>query len=73
MNQNIFEEIAQSHERAAKELELAVQHLRTTAQHYRNAEIPRACAHALAGFGHIRQAQNLLDELSILHASKSRP
>jgi hypothetical protein len=73
MTEDVFESAARSYERAAEELERAVAHLRVTAQHFRNRDVPRGCAHAFATRGHVINAQNLLDELARLHASRARP
>ena len=68
-----FEDAATMLERSARELEVGAQHLRVAAQHYRDHEVPRACAHAWATTGHLKTAGRLLDDLAILHASKSNP
>lgn len=73
MSQSIFETTAQRYEELAAELELAAQHLRVTATHFRNKEIARASAHAWAAHGHIRTAQTGMDELAIQHAAKAIP
>lgn len=66
------ETAAQSYELAAAELERAAKHLRWTAEHFRNAEVPRACAHTVAAIGHISKVQKQLNELAELHASKAQ-
>jgi hypothetical protein len=67
------EDAARRYDQVADELELAVAHLRTTARHFRDAEIPRACAHAWAARGHRLNARALLDALASEHASRSAP
>jgi len=52
---------------------IAVRHLRTTARHFREKDVPRACAHTFAAYGHIRQAQARIDERAIEHAARSNP
>lgn len=64
-------EAAQRYEDAADELERAVQHLRTTARHFRDMEVPRACAHAFAAQGHLYTTEAILKELAVLHAARS--
>ena len=57
---------------AAEELELAARHCRTAAAHFRDREVPRGAAHAWAALGHIRTAEESLDEQARMHASASR-
>jgi hypothetical protein len=64
---------AAEYDRAADELELAVRHLRTTAQHFRDGEVPRGCAHAWAAHGHAISAERIMEEMAVLHASRSIP
>ncbi len=68
-----FENAATMLEQSARELEVGMQHLRVAAQHYRGHEVPRACAHAWSATGHLKTVGRLLDDLAILHASKSNP
>jgi hypothetical protein len=68
-----LEEAAGLCDAAAAELELAAEHCRTAARHYRGHEVPRGAAHAWAAFGHLRRAQDALDEQARTHATKSRP
>jgi 1-aminocyclopropane-1-carboxylate deaminase/D-cysteine desulfhydrase-like pyridoxal-dependent ACC family enzyme len=58
---------------AAEELEQAAKHCRTAARHFREREIPRGAAHAWAAFGHIRAAEESLDQQARAHATKSNP
>jgi hypothetical protein len=60
-------------EAAAEELEKAAAHARTSAQHLRDGEIPRAGAHAWATRGHVLAAEQSLDEDSLEHRLRSRP
>ncbi|GAA5504246.1 hypothetical protein Dxin01_04015 [Deinococcus xinjiangensis] len=55
------------------ELSTAAAHLRDCKAHLRNREIPRYAAHLLATQGHVLNAQNILNELAIAHASRSIP
>lgn len=73
MSESVHESVAARYEQLAAELELAVRHLRTSARHFRDREVPRACAHAFAAQGHMRTAQQQLDDLAIEHAAKSVP
>ena len=67
------DEAAETLERLAAELELAARHCRTAAGHYRQREVPRACAHLFAAHGHLRRAQRGLDALAEEHADHSIP
>ena len=64
---------ARLYEEAAHELEIAAQHCRTAAQHFRDQLVPRGAAHAWAAQGHIREAQERLDEQSREHARRAVP
>ena len=59
--------------RFADNWNLALQHFRVAAKHYRNSEVPRACAHAFAAEGHMRNARALCDEVSKKHAERAVP
>jgi hypothetical protein len=48
--------MAEEYKLIAEELEAAA-HYRVTAKHYFEHNIPSACAHALAGAGHVSKAQ----------------
>lgn len=61
------------YEAAAEELEQAAKHCRTAAEHFGAREVPRAAAHAWAALGHIRAAEESLDEQARMHASASTP
>jgi hypothetical protein len=61
------------YDQIADELDRAAAHARTTAQHFRDGEVPRAAAHAWAAQGHIREAQAKLDEQSREHARRANP
>lgn len=71
MSEKIFEDTAQRYEQAARDLELAVKHLQHVANHFRDEDVPRASAHLVATLGQIRNAERILDELIVLHASKA--
>jgi hypothetical protein len=60
------------HDTAAEELEQAAKHCRTAAAHFRDREVPRGAAHAWAAVGHLRAAEESLDEQARMHASASR-
>jgi hypothetical protein len=68
-----LEEAARLYDAAAEELEQAAKHCRTAARHFRDEEVPRGAAHAWAAYGHIRAAEDSLDEQARAHASKSVP
>lgn len=68
-----LEEAARLYDTAAEELELAAKHCRTAARHFRDEEVPRGAAHAWAAYGHIRTAEDALDEQARAHARKSNP
>jgi hypothetical protein len=60
-------------ERASEELRQADAHLRVAADHFRNREIPRACAHQWAARGHLLKALAAMDEQAREHAERSIP
>ena len=68
-----LEEAARLYDAAAEELEQAATHCRTAARHFRDQEVPRGAAHAWAAYGHIRAAEDSLDQQARAHASKSIP
>lgn len=67
---DVFEATALHYEEAAAELEVAAKHLRITASHHRARNVPRGCAHAWAATGHVLNAQELLEQHAMLHATK---
>lgn len=67
----IFDSQARELEKAAEALELAAAHLHHSAAHFRNREVPRATAHAMATRGFILGAERILDEWAMLHATKA--
>jgi len=67
------EQAARLYDAAAEELEQAAKHCRTAARHFRDQEVPRAAAHAWAAYGHIRPAEDSLDEQAQAHARKANP
>ena len=73
MSEAALQDTALIYEVVAAELEQAARHCRTTAQHFREREIPRAAAHAWAAFGHVRVAENSLQDQARTHARKSKP
>jgi hypothetical protein len=68
-----LQESARLYEDAAAELELAAQHCRTAAGHFRNSEVPRGAAHAWSAQGHVHEAQERLSRQARMHAGKSTP
>jgi hypothetical protein len=59
--------MAEEYKLIAEELEKAAGHYRVTAKHYFERNIPSACAHALAGAGHVSKAQRRIDECVEIH------
>ena len=68
-----LEASAKLYEETAAQLEQALAHCRTAAQHFRDQEIPRAAAHAWAVRGHLLEAQECLDRQAREHAERSVP
>ena len=66
------EDTAARYDQCAEDLLAAADHARIAAQHYRDGEIPRGCAHAWAAYGHTTKAHILLDQNAILHSSKAQ-
>jgi hypothetical protein len=73
MSETALEDAALVYEAAAAELEQAARHCRTAAEHFRERQIPRAAAHAWAAFGHVRVAEDSLEDQARTHARKSQP
>jgi hypothetical protein len=67
-----LEEAARLYEQAAAELERAVGHCRRAAEHFRNREVPRATAHSWAALGHVREAEDRLDEQARQHRLRAQ-
>lgn len=67
------EQMAEQFIYIAEELEAAAAHYRTTAKHFTNTDVPRAGAHALAGQGHMVNAQNQINEAAQHHALNCVP
>ena len=55
-----LEEAAQLYERAAEELGLAHVHCLSSAEHFRNGDVPRGTAHSWAALGHLKVAEDRL-------------
>jgi hypothetical protein len=68
-----LEAAARLYDDAAEQLELAAKHCRTAAGHFKNAEVPRASAHAWAAFGHVTEAEESLRRQAREHAARSTP
>jgi hypothetical protein len=66
-----FEAAARLYEHAADELEQAVAHCRVAAEHFRGREVPRGAAHAWAALGHLREAEDRLEEQAREHRLRS--
>lgn len=67
------DETAQLLDDVAEELRQSEAHVRVAAQHFRNREIPRACAHQWAARGHLLKALEGLDEQAREHSERSIP
>jgi len=68
-----LERAAKLYDEAAEQLELAMQHCRTAAGHFRDGEVPRGAAHAWAAQGYLLEAQERLAEQARQHAERSLP
>jgi hypothetical protein len=71
VSDEVYQAAAEEYDRAAREAELLVHHLRVPAQRFREHDVPRGCAHAFASYGYLLNTQDLLDQLAREHASKS--
>jgi hypothetical protein len=60
-------------EEAARLFDEAAEQLEQAAAHCRDQEVPRGGAHAWAAHGHIRAAEDALDEQARTHAARSNP
>ena len=68
-----LEATAKSYDEVAEQLNLAMQHCRVAAEHFRNALVPRGAAHAWAAYGHVLEAQERLHAQAREHARVSIP
>jgi hypothetical protein len=66
-----LEAAARLYEDAAAELDRAAAHCRVSAEHFRNAEVPRGAAHAWAAFGHVREALDRLEQQARDHSKRA--
>jgi hypothetical protein len=66
-----LEAAASLYESAADELERAAAHCRRAGEHFRSREVPRGTAHAWAALGHLRAAEERLDEQAREHRLRS--
>lgn len=66
-----LEEIAALYDQMAAELERAHQHAKIAAQHFRDRDVPRGCAHAFAVEGHIRASEDLMSRHLTSHARRA--
>ena len=72
MNDRLEPEV-QLYDEAAAALDLAAEHCRTAAGHFRNGEVPRGAAHGWAAHGHVLEAQERLRQQALRHAKMSNP
>jgi hypothetical protein len=59
-------------DQVAAELEKAAGHAKIAAGHFRNAEVPRGCAHTFATEGHIIAANDLIKECAMMHRTAAQ-
>lgn len=64
-------EMVDKYEAVARELEIAARHCRIAANHLKQREIPRACAHGFAAEGRVSRATRELNEIAEDHAQHS--
>jgi hypothetical protein len=62
---------ADGYDAVADDLEAAAAHLRHTARHYRNGDVPRACAHVVAAQGHLSVVDRELRSWAEFHATRA--
>jgi len=67
------EAIAACFASAAEETALASEHYRRAAKRFRAGRVPRGCAHALAAFGHLREARRAARAAAAIHADLAEP
>src|SRR5262245_16980897 len=72
MASELLARTAERYEASAAELERAAKHLRIAADHFRQGEVARGCAHALAVHGHMRVVQRQLDDHAEMHRTKAQ-
>ena len=68
-----LEASARLYDEVADELQVALDHCRVAAQHFRDELVPRGTAHAWAARGHLLNAEARLDAHAREHASRSAP
>jgi hypothetical protein len=73
MSEERLRQVAERFDRIADALRLAAEHAATAGRHFRDADVPRGCAHALALEGHLRSAMDEVARISKLHAERSNP
>jgi hypothetical protein len=67
-----LEAAARLYEQAADELDRAAGHSRRAAEHFRSGDVPRATAHSWAALGHVREAEDRLDEQARQHRLRAQ-
>ena len=73
MASDALEQAAADCDQLADRLDVAARHLRTSAGHFRAAEVPRACAHLLATEGELVAVRRGLDARAEAHAARAEP
>lgn len=66
-----LEQAAADCDRLADRLDVAARHLRTSAERFRAAQVPQACAHLLAAEGELIVVRRGLDIRAETHAARS--
>jgi hypothetical protein len=66
-----LQQAAADYDRLADRLDVAAQHLRQTAAHFRAPAVPPACAHVVAAEGELVAVRRGLDARAELHAARS--
>jgi len=62
------EELAAEFNRVSVELEKAAAHCKATSDHFREHNVPSACAHIFACLGHMHNAQKGIDKCAATHS-----
>lgn len=71
VSQSDFDLQAERLTKLSHELKQAIGHAEIAKSHFLNAEVPRACAHALALEGNLEMARELLSSIAKTHREKS--
>jgi TPR repeat protein len=66
-----LEQAAVLYDEAADELDRAARHCKVTAGRFREGNVPSGTAHAWAAIGHLREAEERLDDQARQHRTKA--